>query len=282
VTRLPGAITLISLLIAPHAFAQTNQPLTSSALDSAAEIAGQPQSEESEQPAHTGFSALVRGTASDFASFPRRKSTWVILAIGGAAAAAAHPIDDEVNARLQGSDAAKWFFAAGKVIGNGWVQGGAAVGTYLIGRYAMAPTEGNTNQVSHTGADLIRAELVTMALTYVIKVSVQRDRPTGECCSFPSGHASMTFASASVLERHFGYRNAWPTLVIASYVAASRLHDNRHFLSDVVFGSALGMASGWTVVGRHGRKSFTLLPAPIRGGVMVTVTRVPASGTFIP
>jgi len=191
-------------------------------------------------------------------------------------------MNDSVNARLQGSNAAGWFFAAGKVIGNGWVQGGAAVGTYLIGRYAMAPTEGKTNKVSHTGLDLIRANLVAAALTYGIKVSVQRDRPTGECCSFPSGHASATFASASVLERHFGYRNAWPTLLIASYVAASRLHDNRHFLSDVVFGSALGMASGWTVVGRHGRESFTLLPAPIRGGVVVMVTRVPASGTGVP
>jgi len=268
-------MTVLSLLIAPHAFAQTDQPLTSAALASVAEIAGQPQAEKPEQPDHTGFTELVRGTASDFASFPRRKSTWVILAIGGAAAAAAHPVDDDVNARLQGSDAADWFFAAGKVIGSGWVQGGASVGTYLIGRYAMASTEGRTNKVSHIGIDLIRAQLIDMALTYGIKVSVQRDRPTGECCSFPSGHASMSFASATVLERHFGYRNAWPTLVIASYVAASRLHDNRHFLSDVLFGSALGMASGWTVVGRHGRERFTVLPAPIPGGVMVTVTRAP-------
>ena len=140
-----GAITLMSLLSAPHAFAQTNQPLTSSPLVRAAETAEQSQPEKPEQPADTGFGAIVRGTASDFASFPRRKSTWVILAIGGAAAAAAHPLDDDVNAHLQGSDAAEWFFAAGKVIGNGWVLGGAAVGTYLIGRYAMAPTESKTN-----------------------------------------------------------------------------------------------------------------------------------------
>ena len=40
---------------------------------------------------------------------------------------------------------------------------------------------------------------------------------------------------------------------IATYVATSRLSENRHFLSDVIFGASLGMASGWTVVGRHGR-----------------------------
>ena len=35
---------------------------------------------------------------------------------------------------------------------------------------------------------------------------------------------------------------------IASYVATSRLHDNRHYLSDVVFGAAVGSIAGRTVV----------------------------------
>jgi hypothetical protein len=50
--------------------------------------------------------------------------------------------------------------------------------------------------------------------------------------------------------------------VVASYVAASRLHDNRHFLSDMLSGSALGMASGRTVVGRHGRSNYAMIPYP--------------------
>ena len=33
------------------------------------------------------------------------------------------------------------------------------------------------------------------------------------------------------------------------------MDENRYYLSDVLFGSALGMATGWTVVGRHGRHS---------------------------
>jgi len=77
----------------------------------------------------------------------------------------------------------------------------------------------------------------------------------------------VTFATASVIERHFGYRGSWPMFVIAGYVSASRLTDNRHFLSDVLFGSALGIASGWTVVGRHGRDTFTMYPVPVHGGV---------------
>ena len=83
----------------------------------------------------------------------------------------------------------------------------------------------------------------------------------------------MLFRSASVLERHLGYREAWPTLLLASYVATSRLHDNVHFLSDVLFGSAIGMATGWTVVGRHGRNEYSLMPVPVRGGVALAFTR---------
>jgi membrane-associated phospholipid phosphatase len=223
------------------------------------------------EPRHTGVSALLRSTGSDFVAFPKRKSTWAILGIGAGAALAVHPWDDEINEEAQEADGLRKFLTPGKYLGYAWVQGGAAVGLYLVGRYAMEPDVPgtHTNKVSHLGFDLLRANLVTQALTYGIKYAAQRDRPTGECCAFPSGHASVTFATAAVLERHFGYRGSWPMFLIAGYVSASRITDNRHFMSDVLFGAALGMASGWTVVGRHGREDFTLVPTPVRGGVML-------------
>lgn len=231
------------------------------------------------QPSHTGFGALVFETASDFKTFPQRQSTWVILAIGAGAAALGHPADDSTNARLQGDTAGR-FFAAGQWIGSTYVLVGTAAGLYLVGRYVIAPTNDtdNTNKVSHLGFDLIRALIVSETLTQGIKLVVRRDRPTGECCAFPSGHSSATFAVASVLERHFGYRGAWPTFAVAAYVATSRLHDDRHFLSDVLFGLALGIASGWTVVGRHGHDAFTLTPTPVPGGIALTVGWTPRAG----
>jgi membrane-associated phospholipid phosphatase len=219
------------------------------------------------EPEHTGPGALVRATGSDFAAFPKRQSTWVILGIGGGAALLVHPWDTEINDELQEANTLKKVLAPGKYLGNAGVQAGAAVGVYLIGRYAMEPDVGtHTNKWSHLGFDLLRAQILTQAFTYAIKVTARRDRPTGECCAFPSGHASMTFATASVIERHFGYRGSWPMFLIAGYVSVSRLTDNRHYLSDVLFGSALGIASGWTVVGRHGRETFTMYPVPVRGG----------------
>ena len=235
------------------------------------------QTQKPPEPQHTGFGALVRNIGGDFKSFPVRRSTWVILGIGGAAAAIAYPFDDELNEKLEGNETLEKIFKPGKYIGNAYVQMGGAVGTYLIGRYAMKSENGRTNKVSHLGFDLLRAQILSMSLTYGIKVAVQRDRPNGNCCSFPSGHASVTFATASVLERHFGYRAAWPTFVIAGYVAASRLTENVHFLSDVLFGSALGIASGWTVVGRHGRQDFAVYPVPTRGGVAIAGMWVPGA-----
>ena len=98
------------------------------------------------------------------------------------------------------------FFAPGKWIGSVYVQAGTAVGLYVIGRYMLPHADGEpkTNKVSHLGFDMLRALIVSQAFTQGIKYAVRRDRPTGECCAFPSGHASATFATASVLERHLG------------------------------------------------------------------------------
>jgi len=250
-----------------------------------AESPQEPQATPAEkppEPEHTGVAAIVYKTAGDFKAFPRRKSTWVILGIGGAASALVHPADKTVTRRMAASDTAGTFFAPGKYIGSVGVQLGAAAGLYVIGRYIVPPDANgkHTNKWSHLGFDLLRAGIVSQAFTQGIKYSVRRERPNGKANSFPSGHATTTFATAAVLERHLGYRAAWPTIAIASYVAASRLHDNVHYLSDVVFGAALGTACGWTVVGRHGRSDYALIPVPIRGGGMIALVRKPGRGDF--
>jgi len=226
-------------------------------------------------PAHTGWASLAKDTAQDFIAFPKRQSTWVLLGAGAAGALLAHQGDDYVHTHIVGNRGAERIFAPGKFIGSSYVQIGASVGMWMVGRYVIAPVEGEprTNKWSHIGFDLMRAQIVSQALTHTMKTAIRRDRPTGECCAFPSGHASSAFAAATVLERHFGYRGSLPALIGASYVAASRLVDNRHFLSDVVFGAALGTASGWTVVGIHGRDTFSLQPMPVRGGMMVALVK---------
>ena len=240
--------------------------------------ADKPKPEQPRPHAHTGWGTLLKDSAGDFVAFPRRKSTWVLVGIGGAAALATHPADHYVQSHIVGNDAAENFFVLGKWVGSAEVQVGTSVGLWAIGRYVVAPAkdESTTNKYSEIGFDLMRAQILSQALVHGIKYTVRRDRPTGECCAFPSGHATTAFAAASVLERHLGYRASWPALVGATYVAASRLVDNRHFLSDVMFGAGLGMASGWTVVGTRGRSHYALQPVPVRGGMMVAVIRLDA------
>jgi membrane-associated phospholipid phosphatase len=227
---------------------------------------------------HTGLKTLVKDIVADFEMFPRRESTWVILGVGGAAALAVHPADQSVNHHLVTSGWADNLWKPGHIIG-GPVMYGVPVALYLGGRYLWAPAkdEPQTNKVSHLGLDLLRAELEEEAIVQALKLSVRRTRPDGTRYSFPSGHAAATFALAAVLERHLGYRLAWPTLAIATYVATSRLHDNVHYLSDVVFGAAVGTATGWTVVGRHGRSSYAFAPTPVPGGFALVVQLNPAS-----
>jgi membrane-associated phospholipid phosphatase len=283
-----------TLLLVPQLLSCSATPLFgvmgSTAFDASQSAAGEPDQNThaqdapdiapddcpgAQQRSHTGFAALVRSTAADFAAFPRRRSTWIILGIGAGAAVLSHPADDDVNSHLVGSPAVGRVWSAGKVLGATYTQVGVGTGLYLVGRYIVPRAAGDpkTNALSHLGFDLVRAQIVSQAIVHGMKYSIRRDRPTGECCAFPSGHAATAFAVASVLERHLGYRAAWPTLAAAAYVGTSRLHDNRHFLSDVIFGSAVGVATGWTVVGRHGRTDFALAPVPVPGGIALALQR---------
>jgi membrane-associated phospholipid phosphatase len=216
----------------------------------------------------TGFKTLVRDVVQDFGHLPSRDSAlW--LAAGGAIAGLVAPIDDDLNGRLGGRGGVDAFFAPGKVIGYGAVQIGAAIGTWAVGR-----ATDKRGHVAHLGLDLLRAQVLTQSLTYGLKYAVRRDRPDGSGgYSFPSGHASTTFASATVLQRHLGWRAAVPTYAVATYVAASRLHENRHYLSDVVFGGAVGLVCGRTVT-RHGRANYTLAPMAVPHGMGIALARV--------
>jgi hypothetical protein len=202
----------------------------------------------------------VHDTAFDFKHMVSDKEPLLWMAGGGAAAFALHPLDDNVNDRFKADGAIHTAFKPGQVIGYGAVQIGAAIGTWAIGR-RLDPH----GRAAHIGLDLLRAQVVTQTFTYGLKLTVQRQRPDGTGYSFPSGHASTTFATASVLERHFGWKAGVPTYALATYVAASRLHENRHYLSDVVFGAAIGLAAGRTTT-RHGRSTFSMVPLVVPGG----------------
>jgi membrane-associated phospholipid phosphatase len=102
--------------------------------------------------------------------------------------------------------------------------------------------------------DLLDAAIVNFAYTEVLKVAVGRERPNGQDNkSFPSGHTSNAFALASVVEGHYGWKIGVPAYVLAGLMGVSRIHEDKHWLSDVVAGAALGYVVGRTVTRVNGR-----------------------------
>jgi hypothetical protein len=228
--------------------------------------------EEAKKPERSFFSTLFHNLGDDVKHIPRRNSLYW-LAAGSALALAVHPADDDINNRLRGSGAADTLFKPGKYLGSTPVVLGGSIATYIIGR------KGDKPRVRHLGMDLIEATILAEGITELIKVAVRRERPIAPDGSqasgyaFPSGHATLTFAAATVLQQHLGWRAAVPTYLVASYVAISRLHDNRHFASDVAFGATDGIIIGRSVTW-HGR-NFYAMPTVVPGGagVMVMLSR---------
>lgn len=63
--------------------------------------------------------------------------------------------------------------------------------------------------------------------------------------SFPSGHATSVFAVAAVLGAYYP-RLRWPLYALAAAIALGRVYLERHYLSDIVAGAALGVvAAAW-------------------------------------
>lgn len=226
-------------------------------------------------PRHTGVRAMIKGLGQDFMHLPSKENAYW-AATGGVLALAVHPLDEKVATQVTGNSGADTFFKPGQVIGSTPVLLGSAAVTYAFGRIKDQP------KVSHLGMDLLRAIAVSTTITQVLKVSTQRLRPDGTTHnSFPSGHASDTFAVATALQRHLGWKYSVLGYTFASYVAASRLPAQRHWLSDVVFGAAVGIISGRTV-GSHEREDTTpsvkpvttVSPVTVPGGAALMYSRV--------
>jgi membrane-associated phospholipid phosphatase len=217
-------------------------------------------------PRHTGIKALVKGFVIDFKYLPSRENLmWA--GIGGGLALAVHPADDNLNRALVGNDFADKFFKPGEVLGELPTLLTSASVVYAVGRLKDKP------RISHVGMDLIQSLAMSETLTQTLKYATRRERPDGSSkTSFPSGHAADTFAFATALERHLGWRYAVPAYVFASYVAISRLPANRHWFSDAVFGSAVGIIAGRTVTS-HEAHPFPVAVTYLPGGVSVMYVR---------
>ena len=219
------------------------------------------QVQAADSPKSSALSRMFQTTIDDFRRLPSKDTvTW--LGIGGTIAAAGRPRDWDVTHGFSRTGLRRTF-ESGATIGGARTQFVGALATYAFGRVTRNP------RVAGVGTDLIRAQIVAQTITASIKLSVRRHRPDGDEFSFPSGHSSVTFATATVLQRNFGWKAGVPAYAMASYVAASRVQMKRHFFSDVAFGAAIGIVAGRTVTVGRGRAQFAVAPtvSPNQAGV---------------
>jgi membrane-associated phospholipid phosphatase len=203
----------------------------------------------------------------DLKTFFTHRDTAVVLGVFAPAAAVAFTYDqkgiEESQEHLRGT-----YFKAGNVGGGFFVQSGLAVGTWAIGALT---DHGRTKAI---GGDLLRAQITSQVVVQGVKLITQRERPDGSNShAFPSGHTASAFATASVLNRHLGWKVGLPAYSYAAFVGISRMSANKHHMSDVIMGAAVGIAAGRAVTVEVSGAKFDLGVAPTQGGAAVTFTK---------
>lgn len=92
----------------------------------------------------------------------------------------------------------------------------------------------------------IEAGGVTLATTLLLKYAVREERPDkSDKLSFPSGHTSISFASAMFLQKRYGWKLGVPAFAVATYVGWGRIYAKRHNWWDVLGGALIGTASSY-------------------------------------
>tara|TARA_B100000676_G_C18033267_1_gene820133 strand:- start:646 stop:1608 length:963 start_codon:yes stop_codon:yes gene_type:complete len=165
--------------------------------------------------------------------------------------------------------------------GNGFVTMPALAAFYIFGHYD------ENDKVKRTALIATESFLITGLYTTILKVSMGRHRPsTGDSSrsfsgfttdhkSFPSGHTSTAFAIATVVANKYEETSYIKPISygIASLTGLSRINDDKHWVSDVFFGAALGYFTSKTILRLHNNKKdqqFTIYPrADSRGGGII-------------
>jgi len=210
-----------------------------------------------------GFFKLVGGDFKHFFS----GDTARVMAYTSVSAIATAPWDREgVN---NGFNIPTTVFQAGNVMGSFIFQIGVGAAGYGVGKVS-----GN-GKLAMVGRDVVRGQIVSQVITQAVKVTVRRERPdASNNMSFPSGHSASAFATATVLQRHYGWKAGVPAYAFGSYVALARMSWNRHHATDVVMGAGLGIASARTVTMKVGGSKFNMGVQPQVGGASVNFTKI--------
>jgi membrane-associated phospholipid phosphatase len=180
------------------------------------------------------------------------------------AVAALSPLDEPVRSELQSSRSGTKDDVASVVrrFGQPEVYGVVALGTLATGLVAGNP------RIRRAGERISAGLLIAGFTTSALKLAVGRQRPLGgeeqyvfnpfstSTDSWPSGHTTTAFALAASVSDEIGSTPVTIGLYsLATLTGWSRMNDNKHWLTDVLAGAAIGVTSAklmnghWRVFG---------------------------------
>lgn len=146
----------------------------------------------------------------------------------------------------------------------------------LAALFIYGELSGNDNAV-RTAKLSTESILLGGAATDILKRLIKRPRPNNRNTpdsdlartSFPSGHTTVAFALATVVASEYGGAIPYLAYGSAALTGWSRINDNVHWTSDVLFGALIGYTAGRIVV-RHSGDSGNQ-PAESRVACPVTL-----------
>lgn len=101
--------------------------------------------------------------------------------------------------------------------------------------------------------------LLTEVVTYGLKLGVNKQRPDmSNNNSFPSGHTSTTFQSASFIHKRYGFKYSIPAYALAGFTAASRIQSQKHDILDILTGALIGIGSSYLFTTPYQQKHMEL------------------------
>ncbi len=125
---------------------------------------------------------------------------------------------------------------------DNYLQFAPAVAVYGLN---MAGIKGKHN-LKDRSIMYLMSNVFLNATVFSLKSITKQQRPDGSSKAFPSGHTAEAFASAEFLRQE--YKEVSPWYGIAGYATATatgllRMYNNKHWLSDIVAGAGIGIAS---------------------------------------
>lgn len=144
--------------------------------------------------------------------------------------------------------------------GSAYGAGSVALTFYLVGRWK------HNERARETGVLGAEALIDSAIVVTALKGITQRRRPTAAKgrgnffdggSSFPSGHSIQAWSLATVIANEYHDRRLVQITAygIAGAVSLARFTGHKHYLSDVLVGSAMGYGIGRYVYHSHHRKS---------------------------